>query len=57
MSSDQTEAATITPEANPKRAFCRRAGMSCFMKKTNGEPSMVPKSGMRRPIMPVAICI
>ena len=50
MSSDHTEAATITPEANPSRAFCRRTGMSCFMKKTNAEPSIVPKSGMRRPI-------
>ena len=24
--------------------------MSCLMQKTNAEPSMVPKNGMRRPI-------
>ena len=51
MSSDQTEAATITPEANPNRAFCNRAGISSFIRKTNPDPSIVPNKGIKRPII------
>lgn len=56
MSSDQTLAATITPEANPNRAFCRRTGISFFIRKTNPDPNIVPNKGISNPIMQVAIC-
>ena len=44
---DHTEAATITPEANPSRTFCTSAGMSFFMKNTKADPSVVPRKGTR----------
>lgn len=44
--SDQTDAATITPEANPSNSFCNSAGMSLFMKNTNAEPKAVPRNGI-----------
>lgn len=47
--SDHTEAATITPEAKPSRAFCSSGGMSFFMKNTKPEPNIVPVRGMRSP--------
>ncbi len=47
ISSDQTEAATITPEAKPSKVFCSREDISFRMKKTKAEPSTVPKKGMR----------
>ena len=54
MISDHIEAATITPEAKPNKAFCNRAGISLRMKNTNPEPKTVPKSGIKRPnIVPV----
>ena len=46
MSSDQMEAATITPEAKPKRVFCNFAGISSFMKNTKPEPRVVPMNGI-----------
>ena len=49
MSNDHTDAATITPDAKPSRDFCRRSGISPFIKKTKAEPSMVPMSGMSSP--------
>ena len=50
ISSDHTEAATITPEANPNSVFCTRGDKSSFMKKTNAAPSMVPNRGMSKPM-------
>lgn len=55
MSSDHTEAATMTPEAKPSSAFCTRSGISPFMKKTNAEPSIVPNNGMSKPMMIVVV--
>ena len=43
ISSDHTDAATITPEANPNSNFCTLDDILSFMKKTNAAPSMVPK--------------
>ena len=48
MSSDHTEAATITPEAKPSRTFCKSSGMSFFMKKTKADPRAVPRKGISR---------
>ena len=53
ISNDHTEVATITPEAKPNSVFCTRGDRSSFMKKTNAAPSMVPKRGMRKPIIRV----
>ena len=47
--SDQTDAATITPEAKPNKVFCSRIDISPRMKNTKAEPSIVPRNGMRRP--------
>ena len=44
---DQTEAATITPEANPSRIFCVNAGMSRFIRNTKAAPKVVPRNGIR----------
>ena len=51
MSSDHTEAATITPEAKPSSDFCKRGDMSFFMKKTNEAPNIVPNNGINSPIV------
>ncbi len=51
MSSDQTEAAIITPEAKPNNDFCSLGDMSFFMKKTKAAPSMVPSIGINKPIV------
>ena len=48
-SNDQTEAATITPEANPSRVFCTRGFISCFIVKTKAEPKTVPSTGISNP--------
>ena len=48
ISSDHTEAATITPEAKPNSDFCKRGDMSFFMKKTNAAPSIVPNKGINK---------
>ena len=50
MSKDHTEAATITPEANPRSTFCSIADISFRMKKTKADPSAVPAKGISRPI-------
>ena len=55
MSNDQTDAATITPEANPNNNFCNRTDISSFIRKTNAEPSIVPNSGSRIPIINVVV--
>lgn len=46
---------TIKPDAKPSSAFCRRSGMSRFIKNTNDAPSMVPNRGMSKPIKSVVI--
>lgn len=51
ISNDQTEAATITPEANPNRIFCSRSGISFFIKKTKADPSAVPRKGIIKAII------
>lgn len=54
MSSDHTEAATITPEAKPNNDFCNFGDISFFMKKTKAAPSIVPNKGINKPIvMPI----
>ena len=56
MSSDHTEAATITPEAKPNSDFCKRGDMSFFMKKTNEAPNIVPNNGINSPtVIPMTI--
>ena len=50
-SSDHTEAATVTPEAKPNSPFCKRSGISPFMKNTMADPSMVPNNGINSPII------
>ena len=57
MSSDHTEAATITPEANPSSAFCSLTGISPFIRNTKAEPSIVPSSGISNPIVSVVVVI
>ena len=49
MSRDHTAAATITPEAKPKRAFCTRGWIWRFRKKTHPAPSVVPNRGRSSP--------
>ena len=48
--SDQTDAATITPDANPSNAFCTSGFKSFFKKNTQAAPSVVPKKGINNPI-------
>ena len=55
MSKDHTEAATITPEAKPNSDFCTRGDISAFIKKTKAEPSTVPNSGIRSPMIIVVV--
>ncbi len=49
MSRDQTEAATMTPAANASRIRSSMSPICFFMKKTQAEPSSVPRNGMRSP--------
>ena len=44
---DHTDAATITPDANPNRIFCINAGISRFMRNTKEAPNAVPRKGIR----------
>ena len=55
ISSDQTDAATITPEAKPKSDFCNLADISSFIKNTKADPSIVPSSGISSPIINVVV--
>ena len=50
MSKDHTDAATITPEANPNRAFCTIVGIDFLNKKTQAAPAVVPAKGNKSPI-------
>ena len=57
MSNDHTDAATITPEAKPSNDFCSRMDISSFIKNTKAEPSIVPNSGIRSPMVIVIISV
>ena len=57
ISSDHTDAATITPEAKPNNVFCTRGDRSSFMKKTNAAPSIVPSRGISSPRINVVVII
>lgn len=50
ISNDLTEAATITPEAKPSRAFCSLEDISPFIIKTKADPIMVPSKEMSNPV-------
>lgn len=60
MSNDHTEAATITPEANPRKAFCTHGFSSFFTKNTQAAPSVVPIKGSMIPqntlILTTSLC-
>lgn len=45
----QTEAATITPAANPVRMRCTLSLREFFIKKTQAAPKDVPRNGIRIP--------
>ena len=51
---DHTEAAIMTPEAKPSRAFCINGLISFFNKKTQAAPKVVPRNGINSPIK---VCI
>lgn len=48
MSSDHTDAATMTPEAKPNSDLLTLSGSSLRMKNTSAAPRTVPAKGMRR---------
>lgn len=50
MSKDQTEAAIITPEANPKSNFSILLFSLFLIKNTIPAPTVVPKNGINNPI-------
>ena len=47
---DHTEAAIITPEAKPRRAFCTTGRIPWRRKYTQAAPAVVPKNGINIPI-------
>ena len=49
ISKDHTEAATMTPAANPVNILCILPPICFFRKKTQAAPAVVPKKGIRRP--------
>jgi hypothetical protein len=49
ISNDHTDAATITPEANPNKDFCTIGLKSLFKKNTQPAPNVVPKNGIKIP--------
>ena len=55
ISSDHTDAATITPDAKPSNVFCNRTDISPFMKNTKAEPSIVPSNGISNPMINVVV--
>lgn len=59
ISKDHTEAAIITPEANPNNSFCVLTGMASFMKNTKEDPISVPEKGSNKlsANSPIYICI
>ena len=55
ISSDHTDAATITPDAKPSSVYCSRTDIPSFIIKTKAEPSIVPSKGRSKPITIVSI--
>ena len=49
IKSDQTDAATMTPDAKPSSPFCSSSLSLSFKKNTHAEPSVVPTSGIINP--------
>ena len=45
----QTDAATITPAANPARERCTKSPKDFFIKNTQPAPNVVPKNGIKIP--------
>ena len=50
INNDQTEAAIITPDANPNRIFSTFLFSLFFIRNTIAEPSVVPKNGINNPV-------
>ena len=60
IKSDQTDAAIITPAANPSNAFSSRAFISLRIRNTIAAPSVVPSSGTSNTIIsdiPISLLI
>ncbi len=55
ISSDHTEAATITPAAKPVSPFCTCGAMPRRIMNTHAEPSAVPKNGNNMPTIKLSI--
>ena len=55
ISSDHTDAATITPDAKPSSDFCNLTDISPFIKKTKAEPSIVPSNGISSPMINIVV--
>lgn len=49
IKSDHTDAAIITPEANPNNNFSIFLFILFFIRKTIAEPNVVPKNGINSP--------
>ena len=47
--SDHTDAAIITPDANPSNSFCTFSFISFRIKNTIAEPNVVPANGIKIP--------
>jgi len=41
----------MTPDAKPSNVFCSLTDISSFMKNTKAEPSIVPSSGINKPMI------
>ncbi len=46
---DHTDAAIITPDANPNKNFSTFLFISSFIRKTIAEPIVVPMNGIKSP--------
>ena len=57
ISSDHTEAATMTPEANPNKVFCTKSGICFFIRKTQAAPKVVPAKGNNNPMISPSIIL
>ena len=57
INNDHTEAATITPEANPSNDFCRRTDIPSRIRNTKAAPDIVPSRGINNPMAMTDISI
>ena len=53
----RTEAATMTPEANPNKVFCTKSGICFFIRKTQAAPKVVPAKGNNNPMISPSIIL